>query len=123
MLFRSYWERPAPHFQQAIRRGPWKAVRPGPDAAIRLFDLGDDPGETRDVAAEHPEVAAALGEALAAGHAESPNWPDSKPDAAAARDHGPSPSPGSEGFAAPPSAAAAASSPPRPAATTLRPKA
>jgi arylsulfatase A len=46
----------------AVRRGRYKLLRTGPAdrEPFRLFDLADDPGETRDVAAEHPAVAAAL---------------------------------------------------------------
>lgn len=54
---------------EAVRQGDWKAIRyaPGrsrdvPDTewAVELYDLGTDLAETRDVAGEHPEVAAAL---------------------------------------------------------------
>ncbi len=45
---------------QAVRLGRWKGVRLGghddPDAPIELYDLDADPGETLDVAAEHPDV-------------------------------------------------------------------
>lgn len=39
---------------------PWKLVIPGRDETPLLFDLLSDPNETRDVAAEHPDVAARL---------------------------------------------------------------
>jgi len=74
-----YWERPAPKFQQAARRGRFKVVRPRADAGVELFDLLDDPGETRDVAARHPDVAAALGASLTEARVESPHWPDDAP--------------------------------------------
>lgn len=54
---------------EAARDGHWKAVRfaPGRDRYaddalwdVELYDLASDPGETRDVAAAHPEVAAGL---------------------------------------------------------------
>ena len=59
--------------QLAVREGPWKLVhlRNADDRKeqrapeFRLFHLGDDPGELRDVRAAHPEVAARLGRALA----------------------------------------------------------
>jgi arylsulfatase A-like enzyme len=41
----------------AARMGKWKAVRPKPDAAIELYDLSKDIGETRDLAAVEPGVA------------------------------------------------------------------
>jgi arylsulfatase A-like enzyme len=59
----------------SVRRGPWKLVvrevagdetgaEPGAPAArepsVELYDLAADPGETRDLAAERPEVVAAL---------------------------------------------------------------
>lgn len=43
----------------ALYRGPWKIVRnlqPWGDGAWRLFNLEDDPGETTDLAAQHPEL-------------------------------------------------------------------
>lgn len=52
----------------ALLRGPWKLVRVGPNLLeqpaapgdIELFAIASDPNETTDVAAEHPEVVAAL---------------------------------------------------------------
>jgi arylsulfatase A-like enzyme len=38
----------------AWQRGDWKIHRPRTDAPLALFDLVQDPGETRDLAAEHP---------------------------------------------------------------------
>ncbi|MAB79176.1 MAG: hypothetical protein CMJ89_07455 [Planctomycetes bacterium] len=34
------------------------------DSSLELYDLESDPGETRDVATEHPEVVDELGERL-----------------------------------------------------------
>ena len=50
----------------AIRAGSWKLI------GDRLFDLRGDPGETRDVAAEHPEIVSFLRRRLAALEAERP---------------------------------------------------
>jgi arylsulfatase A len=36
---------------QAVRSGPWKLFRNG-----QLYQLADDIGESKNVAAEHPEV-------------------------------------------------------------------
>ncbi|EMI57273.1 sulfatase-like hydrolase/transferase [Rhodopirellula sallentina] len=41
---------------QAARRGNWKAVRYGLDQPTQLFDLATDPGETTDLAKQHPEI-------------------------------------------------------------------
>lgn len=41
---------------QAGRKGQWKAVRPDQDAAIELYDLSVDPGESNDVSADHPSI-------------------------------------------------------------------
>ena len=67
-----YREFPGYGGQQSLHAGRWKAVRqglaPGKAAAghrkatigTELYDLEADPGERRDVAAEHPEVVARL---------------------------------------------------------------
>jgi len=58
-----YWELASYSGQQALRVGDWKAVRRnlsrGEDR-IELYDLAADPGESRDLAAERPEVVARL---------------------------------------------------------------
>ena len=41
---------------QAARRGRWKAVRYGADAPVQLFDLDDDPGETKDLSGYQPDI-------------------------------------------------------------------
>lgn len=45
---------------QAIRFGDWKAVRSSPSAAIELYDLAIDPGETENLASRNPEVIARI---------------------------------------------------------------
>jgi arylsulfatase A-like enzyme len=45
---------------QAVRTGNWKAVRPKPGAALELYDLARDAGESSDVAAAHPAVIARI---------------------------------------------------------------
>jgi len=42
---------------QTLRKGRWKATRRREDGRLYLFDLHDDPGETRDVADAFPTVA------------------------------------------------------------------
>lgn len=51
-----YWEFPN---KQAVRKGPWKAVRyqaKNPNSPIELYNLAKDVGEQRNVAADHPEI-------------------------------------------------------------------
>jgi arylsulfatase A-like enzyme len=44
----------------AIRQGDWRAVRPKANAAWELYDLANDPSESRNLAAARPEVLAKL---------------------------------------------------------------
>ena len=59
-----YWEFAAYGGQQAVRKGKWKALRQNmlrknkDPLRIFLYDLEADPGESRDVAADHPNVVA-----------------------------------------------------------------
>jgi arylsulfatase A-like enzyme len=41
---------------QAARRGKWKAVRYGMEAAVQLYNIEEDPGESLDLSATTPEV-------------------------------------------------------------------
>lgn len=71
-----YWEFHAGGGLQAVRMGNWKGVRNGvhrdPNTPVELYDLGTDPEETTDVAADHPEVAARILEIMQAEHTVSP---------------------------------------------------
>ena len=44
----------------AIRDGDWKLVEWFEDDSVELFDLATDPGETTNLAPEHPHTAARL---------------------------------------------------------------
>lgn len=55
-----YWEFPAYGGQQAVRWGDWKGIRTGllgksPSLEMELYNLAEDPNETRNVAGENPE--------------------------------------------------------------------
>src|SRR5262249_9709058 len=50
----------------AVRDGRWKLIERYDDGKVELFDLQDDPGETRDVSAAHASIARALGDKLRA---------------------------------------------------------
>jgi arylsulfatase A-like enzyme len=48
-------------FRAAVRQGDWKLVwRTTLPARTELFNVAQDPGETKNVAAEHPEIVSAL---------------------------------------------------------------
>jgi arylsulfatase A-like enzyme len=70
-----YWEFHERGFQQAVRMGPWKAVRLKKDAPIELYNLVDDPFETRNVAAAHADVVAKIEAYLKTARTDSPQWP------------------------------------------------
>lgn len=42
---------------EAVRLGDWKAVRFGKSRQIELYNLATDPGETENVAKDHPDIA------------------------------------------------------------------
>src|SRR5436309_4444200 len=70
-----YWEFHERGFQQAVRMGPWKAVRLKKDIALELYDLAADPGEQHDVAAAHPATVARIEQYLKTARTESIQWP------------------------------------------------
>jgi len=70
-----YWEFHERGFDQAVRMGDWKAVRHGTKAPIELYDLKTDIGETRNVAADHPDVVKRIEAILAAVRTESKEFP------------------------------------------------
>jgi arylsulfatase len=77
-----YWEFPGYGGQQAVRMGQWKAIRQNmlrrenPDPLkIELYNLDDDIGETRDLAAQHPEIVARAREIMQQQHTPSELFP------------------------------------------------
>ncbi|MEM6278448.1 MAG: sulfatase-like hydrolase/transferase [Verrucomicrobiota bacterium] len=65
------WNRSRPRITHngAVREGDWKLIKPfvtknypkGPsDLPVRLYDLGEDPTESNDLAGENPDIAARL---------------------------------------------------------------
>ena len=60
-----YWEFYEKEGRQAVRKGPWKAVRykvayDYDSTPVELYNLDKDPYEENNVAAQHPELAAEL---------------------------------------------------------------
>ena len=70
-----YWEWHGRGFQQAARRGDWKAVRLDVEGPIELYDLAEDIGEENDVADEHPDVVAWFENYFREARTPSRNWP------------------------------------------------
>lgn len=70
-----YWEFYEAGFQQAARKGDWKAVRNDIDHGMELYHLPDDPGEENNVAQMHPEIVAWFDEYLVSARTPSKSWP------------------------------------------------
>ncbi len=72
-----YWEYHAGNAstQAALMDGRWKGIRQAREAGLELYDLAADPGEVRNVAAQHPDLTAKVTAYLATAREDSPNWP------------------------------------------------
>ncbi|MBM3311633.1 MAG: arylsulfatase [Candidatus Aminicenantes bacterium] len=74
-----YMEFPAYGGQQMVRMGRWKGVRQDllkdAEAPVELYDLEADIGETKDVAAAHPDVVAKIREVMRAERRPSKEFP------------------------------------------------
>lgn len=70
-----YWEFHEGGFQQAARRGDWKAVRRAHDAPLELYNLARDIGERENLAERYPERVAWFDRYLRQSRTSSPNWP------------------------------------------------
>ncbi|PYR91365.1 MAG: arylsulfatase [Acidobacteria bacterium] len=69
-----YWEFHERGFQQAVRMGPWKAVRLKKDAPLELYNLDTDRFEQHDVAATNADVVKKIDEYLRTARTESSLW-------------------------------------------------
>lgn len=72
---------------QAVRFGPWYAMRERPQNAMHLYDVERDPGCTQDLAKQHPELVTRAKEMFAQSHVDS-DWYTNPED--------PSPAPSSQ---------------------------
>lgn len=71
-----YWELHEGTSIQAIRfDGHWKAVKNSPKAKTELYDLETDLAESRDLAAEKPDLVARAEALMAASRMDHPDWP------------------------------------------------
>jgi len=71
-----YWEFHENGFQQAaLLEGRWKGIRRGgPERTPEVFDLLNDPSETTDVAAAHPELTRKICDYLDSARTPTPGW-------------------------------------------------
>jgi arylsulfatase A-like enzyme len=74
-----YWEFHERGGKRAVRFGPWKAVQlnlqKDADGPIEIYYLLDDPGETKNIAGDHPEIVALAKQSFAESHVPSAIWP------------------------------------------------
>ena len=70
-----YWEFHERGFQQAVRMGDWKAVRPQAGEPLELYNLATDPGEKSNAAAANPAVVAKIEDYLKQARSPSDQWP------------------------------------------------
>jgi arylsulfatase len=72
-----YWEYPEYGGQIAVRMGKWKAVcrnvRKKNNFTFELYDLSKDIGESKDIAAEHPDIIKKVKEIVKKEHVQSQN--------------------------------------------------
>lgn len=76
-----YWELHEGRPLQAVRFGDWKAVKNGPSAPIELYDLKTDLAESKNLAAEKPELVARAAELMKSCRTDDPDWPLTEPAA------------------------------------------
>lgn len=78
-----YWELHEEASLQALRWGDWKAVRNGPSKPIEIYNLNTDAAESKNLAAEKPDLVAKAESLMKAARVDDPNFPlrDSKPPA------------------------------------------
>lgn len=70
-----YWEFYERGGKRAVRSGKWKAVNNSwPGGTPELYDLSSDLGETKDLAADYPDVLKKLQGYMQAAHVPHPDW-------------------------------------------------
>ena len=70
-----YWELHEGTPLQALRWGDWKAVRNGPSKSVEIYDLKTNAAESKNLAAERPELVAKAESLMKAARVDDPNWP------------------------------------------------
>jgi uncharacterized sulfatase len=70
-----YWEFYEQGGRQAVRFGPWKAIRePMKTGRLQLLDLASDVGEEKDLAAARPDLVARAARYMDEAHVPDPAW-------------------------------------------------
>lgn len=70
-----YWEFYEQGGRQAVRFGPWKAIRqPMFTGSVELYDLENDLGEAIDLAAQNPDLVNEAVKFMDQAHEPNPNW-------------------------------------------------
>jgi arylsulfatase A-like enzyme len=70
-----YWEFHERGFKQAARHRDWKGIRRAPGQALALYNLKTDINESKDVAAEHPDVVRTIDQYLKTARTDSKEFP------------------------------------------------
>ena len=74
-----YWEFHENNGRQAVRYGKWKGVRlnvgKNANPPIELYDLEKDPGEQKDMAAQHPDIVRQIKQFMQEAHQPNKDWP------------------------------------------------
>jgi len=76
-----YWEYPgAKDGTRCVRLGDWKGIIPRPGLAWEIYDLKSDPKETKNLAAEKPDVLAKIKVIAAREHTPERDYPELVPN-------------------------------------------
>lgn len=70
-----YWEFHEQGGKRAIRKGGWKAVRSQWNGPIELYNLGDDLGESNNIANAYPDLVKTMDNLFHSARTESPFYP------------------------------------------------